>query len=45
MGSETMRMFRTPGLTGLADRAALVVTDMRRIGNDMRVTARLTGSD
>lgn len=45
MGSETTRMFRTPAWTELADRAALEITDLRRIGDDMRITARLAEPD
>ena len=45
MGSETARMFHTPAWTELADRAALEITDLRRIGDDLRITARLTEPD
>lgn len=41
MGSETMRMFTTPAWTKLAERAALEITDSRRVGHDTRITARL----
>lgn len=41
MGSETIGMFRTPGWTDLADRRQVVITDMRRIGADTRITAHL----
>ena len=41
MGSQTMGMFRTPGWTELADRRALMITDVRRVGADTRITARL----
>lgn len=43
MGSETMGMFRTPSWAALADRQALEITDVRRVGTDTRITARLTG--
>ncbi|HSM31017.1 MAG TPA: dihydrofolate reductase family protein, partial [Woeseiaceae bacterium] len=41
MGSETKPMFRTPGWTQLADRLALDVIDVRRVGRDIRMTARI----
>jgi len=41
MGSETMGMFSTPSWMALADRRALEITDLRRIGDDMRITARI----
>jgi diaminohydroxyphosphoribosylaminopyrimidine deaminase/5-amino-6-(5-phosphoribosylamino)uracil reductase len=40
MGSETKPMFRTPGWRRLADRRALDIVDVRRIGTDIRITAR-----
>ena len=40
MGSETQRMFDTPGLAALADRQALDVVDVRRTGSCLRITAR-----
>ncbi len=43
MGSETRRMFRTPGWTGLADRRELKISDVRRVGGDTRITARIAG--
>jgi diaminohydroxyphosphoribosylaminopyrimidine deaminase/5-amino-6-(5-phosphoribosylamino)uracil reductase len=43
MGSETMTMFRTPGWQALSDRLTVEVADVRRIGRDIRVTARLVG--
>lgn len=39
MGSETMGMFRTPGWTELADRKALDIIDVTRVGPDTRLTA------
>lgn len=42
MGSETRRMAVTPAWQRLADRRALVVTDRRRFGPDMRITARIS---
>lgn len=41
MGSETLGMFHTPMWAELSDRRNLEITDMRRLGNDMRITARL----
>lgn len=43
MGSNTRGMFATPAWQALADRRTLSVTDVRRIGKDMRITARLAG--
>lgn len=42
MGSETNRMFTTPGWTALADRRALCITDRRQVGSDLRITAQFT---
>ncbi len=42
MGSETKPMFRTPEWARLADRVALDIVDMRQVGTDTRITARLT---
>jgi len=41
MGSQTMGMLQTPSWTELADRQALTITDERRVGTDMRITAKL----
>ena len=43
MGSETRGMFRTPAWQALADRRTLTIRDVRRIGKDTRITARLAG--
>jgi diaminohydroxyphosphoribosylaminopyrimidine deaminase/5-amino-6-(5-phosphoribosylamino)uracil reductase len=43
MGSETMGMFTTPRWTELSDRKVLDITDVRRVGTDTRITARITG--
>ncbi|HEX7061380.1 MAG TPA: bifunctional diaminohydroxyphosphoribosylaminopyrimidine deaminase/5-amino-6-(5-phosphoribosylamino)uracil reductase RibD [Woeseiaceae bacterium] len=40
MGSETRRMFATPGIERLADRLPLEVIDLRRVGACLRITAR-----
>jgi len=39
MGSETRRMFETPGWQDLADRVQLTITDVRQVGADLRITA------
>ncbi len=39
LGSETMGMFHTPSWQQLADRRALQITDVVKIGNDTRITA------
>ena len=41
MGSETLGMFRTPTWTDLGDRQGLDIVDVRAIGADTRITARL----
>lgn len=41
MGSETRGMFRTPSWSTLADRRTLEITDVRRVGGDTRITARV----
>jgi diaminohydroxyphosphoribosylaminopyrimidine deaminase/5-amino-6-(5-phosphoribosylamino)uracil reductase len=41
LGSETLRMFRTPGWTQLTDRQALRIIDRTVLGNDLRITAEL----
>lgn len=43
MGSETRGMFRTPTWTELANRLTLDIVDVRRVGKDTRITARLAG--
>ena len=40
MGSETRRMFETPGLAALSDRQPLDIVDVRRTGSCLRITAR-----
>ena len=40
MGSETRGMFDTPHWLTLADRKVVDVIDLRRVGDDMRITAR-----
>jgi diaminohydroxyphosphoribosylaminopyrimidine deaminase/5-amino-6-(5-phosphoribosylamino)uracil reductase len=41
MGSETMPMFRTPSWQALADRADVEIRELRRVGRDIRLTARV----
>jgi diaminohydroxyphosphoribosylaminopyrimidine deaminase/5-amino-6-(5-phosphoribosylamino)uracil reductase len=41
MGSETMGMFDTPAWTELAHRKSLDIGDVRRVGADTRITARI----
>jgi diaminohydroxyphosphoribosylaminopyrimidine deaminase/5-amino-6-(5-phosphoribosylamino)uracil reductase len=43
MGSNTRGMFTTPNWSALADRRTLDVIDMRRVGSDTRITARISG--
>jgi diaminohydroxyphosphoribosylaminopyrimidine deaminase/5-amino-6-(5-phosphoribosylamino)uracil reductase len=40
MGSQTRGMLKTPAWQNLADRLDLDITDLRKIGADMRITAR-----
>ena len=40
MGSETRGMFETPRWRALGDGPRLAIVDVRRIGEDMRITAR-----
>ena len=44
MGSETKPMFSTPALTALAERIELEIADVRRVGPDMKIVARVGGS-
>jgi diaminohydroxyphosphoribosylaminopyrimidine deaminase/5-amino-6-(5-phosphoribosylamino)uracil reductase len=41
MGSETRGMFQTPSWSALADRRNLEISDVRRVGRDTRITARV----
>ncbi len=41
MGSDTRRMFETPGWTALADRRGLEIRDVSRVGDDTRITATI----
>ena len=43
MGSNTRGMFTTPSWSVLADRRTLDIIDMRRVGVDTRITARISG--
>jgi diaminohydroxyphosphoribosylaminopyrimidine deaminase/5-amino-6-(5-phosphoribosylamino)uracil reductase len=40
MGSESRGMLKTPTWQNLTDRLELDITDMRKVGADMRITAR-----
>jgi diaminohydroxyphosphoribosylaminopyrimidine deaminase/5-amino-6-(5-phosphoribosylamino)uracil reductase len=41
MGSQTMGLVASPSWSSLTDRKSLAVTDVRRIGDDTRITASL----
>lgn len=41
MGSETMSMFRTPEWTALSNRLSVEIADLRRVGQDIRITVRV----
>jgi diaminohydroxyphosphoribosylaminopyrimidine deaminase/5-amino-6-(5-phosphoribosylamino)uracil reductase len=41
MGSNTRGMFATPAWEALADRKTLTIGDVRRVGRDTRITARV----
>lgn len=41
MGSNTRGMFNTPSWSTLADRRTLNIADVRRVGTDTRITARI----
>lgn len=41
MGSQTRTMFHTPSWLALADRRELEISDVRRVGVDTRITARV----
>jgi diaminohydroxyphosphoribosylaminopyrimidine deaminase/5-amino-6-(5-phosphoribosylamino)uracil reductase len=45
MGSQTLGLVNTPSWESLADRRALTITDVRRIGGDTRITASLRQAD
>ena len=45
MGSEAISMFLTPEWTDLADRRTLEFTDLRQVGGDTRITARITRAE
>ena len=40
MGSEVKPMFRTPAWSGLANKQQLVIEDIRKIGQDFKITAK-----
>ena len=41
MGSQTSGWIKTPSWTTLADRRSLIISDVRRVGADTRITASL----
>ncbi|MES9972469.1 MAG: bifunctional diaminohydroxyphosphoribosylaminopyrimidine deaminase/5-amino-6-(5-phosphoribosylamino)uracil reductase RibD [Candidatus Thiodiazotropha sp.] len=43
MGSEGRSLFLLPGIAQMTDRIPLQVTDLRQIGPDIRITAKLSG--
>ena len=43
MGDAARGLFRLPGLSRMADRLALAITDVRQVGPDLRITARPAG--
>lgn len=45
MGSETRGMFETPPWRGLGDGPRLAIVDVRRVGEDLRITARPLSTD
>ncbi len=45
MGSQTMGLLDTPSWSSLADRATLNITDVRRVGDDTRITATPSRQD
>ncbi|MES9893683.1 MAG: bifunctional diaminohydroxyphosphoribosylaminopyrimidine deaminase/5-amino-6-(5-phosphoribosylamino)uracil reductase RibD [Candidatus Thiodiazotropha endolucinida] len=42
MGNKGRGLFLLPGIARMADRIALQVTDLRQVGTDIRITARLS---
>jgi diaminohydroxyphosphoribosylaminopyrimidine deaminase/5-amino-6-(5-phosphoribosylamino)uracil reductase len=44
MGSRTRRLADTPAWVSLADRKSLTISDVRRIGDDTRITATIAKS-
>jgi diaminohydroxyphosphoribosylaminopyrimidine deaminase/5-amino-6-(5-phosphoribosylamino)uracil reductase len=44
MGDAARGLFRLPGLETMQDRIELEWIDVRRVGEDLRVTARAKGS-
>jgi diaminohydroxyphosphoribosylaminopyrimidine deaminase/5-amino-6-(5-phosphoribosylamino)uracil reductase len=45
MGDGARGLFHTPGLDNLADAVQLDIQDVRAIGNDWRITARVLGEE
>ena len=44
MGDTARGLFVLPGLAQMQDRISLSITDIRAIGDDWRITARVTAS-
>ncbi|GMR07680.1 MAG: bifunctional diaminohydroxyphosphoribosylaminopyrimidine deaminase/5-amino-6-(5-phosphoribosylamino)uracil reductase RibD [Gammaproteobacteria bacterium] len=42
MGDQARGLFNMPGLTMMKDRVQLEITDIRAVGNDWRITAKVT---
>ncbi len=42
MGDQARGLFTMPGLTSMKDRVQLEITDIRAVGNDWRITAKVT---
>ena len=45
MGSDARGMFNIPGLQSMQDRIGLDIQDVRRVGNDLRITALVQHGD
>lgn len=43
MGDGARGLFRLPGLARMAERIALEIVDLRQVGPDLRITARISG--
>jgi diaminohydroxyphosphoribosylaminopyrimidine deaminase/5-amino-6-(5-phosphoribosylamino)uracil reductase len=44
LGSSARGMFNIPGLENMANRIALDIQDVRAVGNDWRITARVNNN-
>jgi diaminohydroxyphosphoribosylaminopyrimidine deaminase/5-amino-6-(5-phosphoribosylamino)uracil reductase len=45
MGDGARGLFHTPGLDNLADAVSLDIQDVRAVGQDWRITARVVGEE